>query len=128
MFVSLSAGALFYASGKVVHGFGRGSKQLGIPTANLEESIVTEIPDSTKNGIYFGWAKLSNTPVYKMVMSIGWNPYFKNIKRSVEVHILHRFEENFYGDTIEVIAVKYFRPEYDFPSIGKLIIFHIYFT
>ncbi|VDP58971.1 unnamed protein product [Schistosoma mattheei] len=128
MFVSLAAGALFYASGKVVHGFGRGSKQLGIPTANLEESIVTEIPDSTKNGIYFGWAKLSNTPVYKMVMSIGWNPYFKNIKRSVEVHILHRFEENFYGDTIEVIAVKYFRPEYDFPSIGKLIIFHIYFT
>ncbi|CAH8581127.1 unnamed protein product [Schistosoma intercalatum] len=121
MFVSLSAGALFYASGKVVHGFGRGSKQLGIPTANLEESIVTEIPDSTKNGIYFGWAKLSNTPVYKMVMSIGWNPYFKNIKRSVEVHILHRFEENFYGDTIEVIAVKYFRPEYDFPSIADLI-------
>uniref|UniRef100_A0A5K4E9X2 riboflavin kinase n=1 Tax=Schistosoma mansoni TaxID=6183 RepID=A0A5K4E9X2_SCHMA len=83
MFVNLTAGALFYASGKVVHGFGRGSKQLGIPTANLEESIVSEIPDSTKNGIYFGWAKLSNTPVYKMVMSIGWNPYFKNIKRSV---------------------------------------------
>lgn len=114
---------------------------LVVYVANLEESIVTEIPDSTKNGIYFGWAKLSNTPVYKMVMSIGWNPYFKNIKRSVvrksfslssnllqEVHILHRFEENFYGDTIEVIAVKYFRPEYDFPSIGKLIIFHIYFT
>ncbi|CAI2731621.1 unnamed protein product [Schistosoma spindalis] len=89
--------------------------------ANLEESIVSEIPDSTKNGIYFGWAKLSNTPVYKMVMSIGWNPYFKNIKRSVEVYILHRFEENFYGDTIEVIAVKYFRPEYDFPSIADLI-------
>ncbi|CAH8624052.1 unnamed protein product [Schistosoma rodhaini] len=89
--------------------------------ANLEESIVSKIPDSTKNGIYFGWAKLSNTPVYKMVMSIGWNPYFKNIKRSVEVHILHRFEENFYGDTIKVIAVKYFRPEYDFPSIGDLI-------
>ncbi|VDP50716.1 unnamed protein product [Schistosoma margrebowiei] len=128
MFVNLTAGALFYASGKVVHGFGRGSKQLGIPTANLEESIVSEIPDSTKNGIYFGWAKLSNTPVYKMVMSIGWNPYFKNIKRSVEVHILHIFEENFYGDTIEVIALKYFRPEYDFPSIGKLILFHIYFT
>ncbi|CAH8534619.1 unnamed protein product [Schistosoma turkestanicum] len=121
MLIHLKNGALFYASGKVVHGFGRGSKQLGIPTANLEESVVDEIPDSIENGIYFGWAKLNNTPVYKMVMSIGWNPYFKNIKRSMEVHILHNFEENFYGSQIQLIAVKYFRPEYDFPSITDLI-------
>ncbi|KAH8857968.1 Riboflavin kinase [Schistosoma japonicum] len=83
MLIHLTNGALFYAAGKVVHGFGRGSKQLGIPTANLEEFIVDQIPDSVKNGIYFGWAKLNNTPVYKMVMSIGWNPYFKNAKRSM---------------------------------------------
>ncbi|KAH8857963.1 Riboflavin kinase [Schistosoma japonicum] len=121
MLIHLTNGALFYAAGKVVHGFGRGSKQLGIPTANLEEFIVDQIPDSVKNGIYFGWAKLNNTPVYKMVMSIGWNPYFKNAKRSMEVHILHHFEENFYGDTIKLIAVKFSRPELDFPSITDLI-------
>ncbi|KAH8857961.1 Riboflavin kinase isoform 4 [Schistosoma japonicum] len=135
MLIHLTNGALFYAAGKVVHGFGRGSKQLGIPTgllyviinffpayiANLEEFIVDQIPDSVKNGIYFGWAKLNNTPVYKMVMSIGWNPYFKNAKRSMEVHILHHFEENFYGDTIKLIAVKFSRPELDFPSISKFV-------
>ncbi|CAH8575558.1 unnamed protein product [Heterobilharzia americana] len=121
MFVNLTSGALFFASGKVVHGFGRGSKQLGIPTANLEESVVDQIPVSIENGIYFGWAKLANSPVYKMVMSIGWNPYFKNVKRSMEVHILHNFEDNFYGDIIKLISVKYFRPELDFPSINDLI-------
>nr|CAH8859883.1 unnamed protein product [Trichobilharzia regenti] len=117
MFTNLTSGALFYASGKVVHGFGRGSKQLGIPTANLEESVVDQLPATIENGIYFGWAKLSNTPVYKMVMSIGWNPYFKNVKRSMEVHILNTFEDSFYGETIKLISVKYFRPELDFPSI-----------
>ncbi|VDP99819.1 unnamed protein product [Trichobilharzia regenti] len=114
MFTNLTSGALFYASGKVVHGFGRGSKQLGIPTANLEESVVDQLPATIENGIYFGWAKLSNTPVYKMVMSIGWNPYFKNVKRSMV--------DSFYGETIKLISVKYFRPELDFPSIGKFII------
>lgn len=32
--------------------------------------------------------------IYPMVMSIGWNPYYKNEKRSVEVHIIHKFEKD----------------------------------
>ena len=68
--------------GKVVKGFGRGSKELGIPTANLDDSAISKLPDG-EVGVYFGWASLSGKK-YKMVVSIGWNPFFKNEK----IHIL----------------------------------------
>jgi riboflavin kinase len=44
---------------------------------------VNGLPEEIHTGVYYGWAKLENGPVYKMVMSIGWNPYFKNIKKSM---------------------------------------------
>ena len=34
------SGLPFYAKGLVVHGFGRGSKQLGIPTGDISRTIV----------------------------------------------------------------------------------------
>lgn len=48
-----------YVSGKVVKGFGLGSSELGIPTANIEAEVIKSIPLST--GIYFGWSQLSTT-------------------------------------------------------------------
>ena len=36
-----------------------------------------------ETGIYYGFANVDRGPVYKMVMSIGWNPYFKNVKKSM---------------------------------------------
>ncbi|TGZ61737.1 hypothetical protein CRM22_007811 [Opisthorchis felineus] len=83
MLIELRNGAMFYAAGKVVHGFGRGSKQLGIPTANLDASVVARLPSTIANGIYFGWARVEGYPVCKTVVSIGWNPFFRNITRSV---------------------------------------------
>lgn len=59
--------------GTVVHGFGRGSKQLGIPTANLDAQSLSAVIDDLPAGIYFGWASIgSDKDIYKMVMSIGW--------------------------------------------------------
>ncbi len=63
--------------GPVVKGFGRGSKELGIPTANLDVQILgQEILDAVPPGVYFGYCLVSNTEpvnqVHKMVMSIGW--------------------------------------------------------
>jgi riboflavin kinase len=72
-----------YASGEVVKGFGRGSKQLGIPTANYPESIVEKLPEEFDQGVYYGWAQVENGPVYKMVMSIGKNPYYNNEKKTM---------------------------------------------
>lgn len=73
----------YYASGEVVKGFGRGSKQLGIPTANYPESVVEKLPSGFDNGVYYGWAKVDDGPVYKMVMSIGNNPYYNNEKKTM---------------------------------------------
>lgn len=36
------------------------------------------------SGVYYGWAQIgaAGSQVYPMVMSLGWNPYYKNEKRS----------------------------------------------
>lgn len=73
--------------GLVQKGFGRGSKELGIPTANLPEESYCEsfkLLDAASNtGVYYGWAKVDgvdNDEVHPMAMSVGWNPYYKNEK------------------------------------------------
>lgn len=73
--------------GLVSRGFGRGSKHLGIPTANLPESVAQEADPLLETGIYYGYAQVDKAApghdgVYEMVMSYGWNPYYKNEKRS----------------------------------------------
>ncbi|XP_078040485.1 riboflavin kinase isoform X2 [Augochlora pura] len=106
----------YYLTGLVVKGFGRGSKSLGIPTANLEEKVVEALPNNFSTGVYYGWASLDGK-IYKMVASIGWNPFYKNEKKTVEVHMLHKFENDLYGKQIKVIFLGYIRPEQDFSSI-----------
>lgn len=51
--------------------------------ANFPDSVVENLPADISTGIYYGWASLSHGDVYKMVMSIGWNPYYKNTKKSM---------------------------------------------
>ena len=63
--------------GTVVRGFGRGSKQLGFPTANLESPDIKEFTNSHATGIYAGLARVMNGPdsaVYPAAISVGWNP------------------------------------------------------
>jgi riboflavin kinase len=59
--------------------------------------------------------------VYPMVMSIGWNPFYKNSVRSVEVHIMHDFEHQFYGSHMNLAILGFIRPEYDYVSVESLI-------
>ena len=58
--------------GEVVKGYGRGSKLLGIPTANLPVEALGKALDDVDAGVYFGWAQVGHGPVYKTVLSIGW--------------------------------------------------------
>eukprot|EP00842_Homolaphlyctis_polyrhiza_P006249 jgi/Hompol1/6625/HPOL_001903-RA len=75
--------------GHVTKGFGR---------ANLPEDVAELAGKVMETGIYYGWASVgSDATVRPMVMSFGWNPFYKNEKRSAEVHIIHKFEEDFYG-------------------------------
>lgn len=51
------------------------------------------------SGVYFGWAGLSTRGIYKMVMSIGWNPYFDNTEKTVVgvlSHHMHSMQPFFY--------------------------------
>lgn len=118
----MKAGLPYFTSGEIVKGFGRGSKQLGIPTANFPQHVVDKLPAEVGTGTYFGFASVDGSPVYKMVMSIGWNPYFKNEHKSMEVYILHKFEnENLYGKILKIVILGYLRPEMDFDSLDGLI-------
>lgn len=128
---------------EVVCGFGRGSAELGIPTANVP---VDESLDNLKPGVYFGWCKVTPTnderktsigqsgksvefnygsllsadelKVLPMVMSIGWNPFYNNQKKAAEVHIIHKFSDNFYGAHIKICILGYIRPELDYTTKG----------
>ncbi|XP_065663924.1 putative riboflavin kinase [Hydra vulgaris] len=111
----------FMVQGEVVKGFGRGSKELGIPTANFPEIVVKDIPSELSAGVYYGWSRVDNGEIYKMVLSIGWNPFYKNEKKSMETHILHEFDCDFYGSTLRIVMTGYIRPELNFGSLTELV-------
>lgn len=72
-----------YLQGWVTRGFGRGSKDLGCPTANLPDESIEGVPVET--GVHFGFAKVGvsgHDAVFPMVMSIGWNPFYQNETRT----------------------------------------------
>ena len=202
--------------GTVIKGFGRGSKELGIPTANLDVDALGESLDGVGAGIYCGFAyidpspeeieskvledsisvqsasvskkndheqssvssivseaiggsgekreegkiniatvinsntdesnselkrddngqkqmekgdderltltKFSSRKVYKMVMSIGWNPFFKNEKKTVEPYLIHDFGgKDFYGSRLSLVVTAFLRPELNYTTLEALI-------
>jgi riboflavin kinase len=67
--------------GPVVEGFGRGSKQMGVPTANLLPTKVESMLRGFPKGVYFGWAQLQRPgemDVVPMVMNYGQRPSMKD--------------------------------------------------
>ncbi|KAL7032115.1 hypothetical protein ACKWTF_007224 [Chironomus riparius] len=110
-----------FAAGKITKGFGRGSKELGIPTANFPVEVVQNLPKEIDIGIYYGYASIDNGDVHKMVMSIGWNPYYHNKHKSMETHILHKYGRDLYGSLLKVCIIGYLRPEQNFDNLEALI-------
>jgi riboflavin kinase len=126
--------------GPVVRGFGRGSKTLGIPTANLDVAPIKKESDALAPGIYCGWAGLRGNAndandsrgdgeapienvIAPMVMSIGWNPFFDNATKTVEPWLLRDFgkDGDFYGRELRLAVLGYVRPEADFASLEALV-------
>lgn len=129
---------------KIIRGYGRGSKELGIPTANLPvDNNQTPWIADIESGVYFGWASLrlpptdANQPtippdptspstnsefsIYPMVMSIGYNPYYQNPVRSAEVHILHEFGADFYHVEMRLLIMGFIRLERTYSNQQELI-------
>ncbi|KAL3471690.1 riboflavin kinase-domain-containing protein [Aspergillus californicus] len=154
-------------SGTVIKGFGRGSKELGIPTANIPVDGLEEVlPKELGVGVYFGVVALDpetapasgssagsgegekekrNAKILPAVLSIGYNPFYKNKTRSIEIHILpsltapsptaeksaeekekeskvkfHKLPD-FYGTKLNLLMLGYVRPEYDYVSVDALV-------
>jgi len=78
------------------------------------------LPNELPAGIYFGWAQVGLSTVYEMVTSVGWNPYFRNQIKSMETHIMHNFEDDFYGSNLKICLAGYIRDEMNFTNIDDL--------
>ena len=101
--------------GEVIHGFGRGSRKLGFPTANLKvEEVLVPRP-----GIYAVWAVYEGQR-FPGVANLGWNPTFQDHKFSIEVHILN-FDKEIYGQPQRVEFVERQRDEVTFRGPEELI-------
>ena len=122
-------------TGKIVHGFQRGSKQLGVPTCNIEmtqeniEKINQLLP-----GVYAGTAqfientgkteaacKVDTSQIYKTAISIGWNPTYDCVERTIEAYLLEEFSSDFYDEQMTIEITNFIRAESNYSSLDHLI-------
>ena len=127
-------------SSTVAKGFGRGATLLGCPTANMpldeiggEDGPVSQLG----TGIYACWAQILDSDAAKA----GWGvvepaqvlgaqglqggdgvvgTLTLTTRKTVEPHIMHKFDEDFYGCRIKLL-VCLSRPEKNFSSMQALI-------
>ena len=107
-------------SGNVVKGFGRGSKQLGVPTANIEMTYENQAKTvDLIPGVYCAVVRLDNRR-YIGALSIGWNPVYNNAEKTVEVYV-YGISKDFYGESISVDIKSFIRAEALFSGFDELI-------
>ena len=134
--------SLVYVVDKVVRGFGRGSKTLGCPTANVDNISHLSMPTGIYCGLVQlvikradqiqaepGYEKLAEkikenlpyvSPVRGMVCSYGYNPQFGNQSKTLEVHVLDEMNFNFYGAEIRALICTKMRDEKKYNSMEEL--------
>lgn len=111
---------------KVVSGFGRGSKQMGTPTANMDPTVLAPQLERMRRGVYFGFARLPDDPDNdswsKCVINVGQRPTFADGDGvTIEVHVMRLMGRDFYGETMECVALGYLRPEMKFKGLRELV-------
>ncbi|GAA4581874.1 bifunctional riboflavin kinase/FAD synthetase [Planotetraspora phitsanulokensis] len=109
--------------GVVVRGHQRG-RALGFPTANVESPQHTAIP---ADGVYAGWLQCTQEPSayagqrWPAAISIGTNPTFDGVARTVEAYALDRDDLDLYGAHVAVDFSERLRDTLKFDSIEALI-------
>ena len=106
-------GRAYSIIGRVFHGDKRG-RQLGFPTAN----VLLKRRVSPISGVYVVEVKTVEHSFYG-VANIGSRPTVSGIRQQLEVHIFN-FNEDIYGQTIEVVMLKKLRDEIKFSSLDDL--------
>lgn len=112
--------------GEVQRGFGRGSRDLGTPTANLPGTLLEGVTSAERNGVYLGFGhvpKYGTIPV-KMVASIGHNITYGDVKeRVLEAYLItDHLPVEFYGEEMRLCIIGFMRPEWNFNSLDELIL------
>lgn len=88
----------------------------------MQKDIYDSLLQATKSRVTSSsLAGVESGRVYPMVMSIGWNPFYKNSVRSVEVHIMAPFATDFYDSHMNLVVLGFIRPEYDYVSKESLV-------
>ncbi len=102
--------------GTVIHGQKLG-RTIGFPTANLQLDEHYLIP---KHGVYAVRLSIRNS-WYTGVMNVGIKPTIedKTSMVTIEVHIFD-FNQEIYGDIIEISMIEFLRSEQKFPNIDIL--------
>ena len=114
--------------GPVARGYGRGGKDLGVPTANLPEDLFGDALRTVDAGVYGAWATLARDgPAAEprpAVVNVGYSPTFvdaENPLKIAEAHLLDYEGGDFYGETMALVLVSRQRPERKFPDFPTLL-------
>ena len=131
------------AQGIVASGYGRGSRKLGFPTANLPYFNEALQEANIKNGVYFGWGKVQgNEHKFPCIANIGLSPTFvgeENRVKIIETYLIekapagtpipipapksteHEPLSDFYGQLLRISLIGHLREEKKFDSIKSLV-------
>ena len=102
--------------GVVVRGAQRG-RELGFPTANVETLPHTAIP---ADGVYAGWLTAADE-VMPAAVSVGTNPQFDGVDRTVEAYAIDRVGLDLYGLHVAVDFLTYIRGQETFETLDALL-------
>lgn len=102
--------------GVVVRGARRGH-ELGFPTANVETLPHTAIP---ADGVYAGWLTAGGEAM-PAAISVGTNPQFDGVDRTVEAYAIDRTGLDLYGLHAAVDFLAYLRGQEKFPDLETLL-------
>ena len=105
---------------KVVKGAGRG-KKLGVPTINLDPSVLLESPPARKlkEGIYV--CRVFLPKKYWGVMHFGPRPVFGELEKTLEIHLFDFESIRQVPEQIDLEIYKYIREIMNFDDSSKLI-------
>ena len=109
-------GRKFSVSGVIEKGNMLGRK-LGFPTANLD----CLVPEMMPHGVYAIKA-LHNNEHFNGIANLGFRPTINDVKDTkplLEVHLFD-FDQDLYGQELEVLFVDFLRPEKKFSNIDAL--------
>lgn len=102
--------------GVVVRGAQRG-RELGFPTANLETLPHAAIP---ADGVYAGWLTVAGEAM-PAALSVGTNPQFDGVDRTVEAYAIDRIGLDLYGLRVAVDFLAYIRGQERFDTLDALL-------